>query len=85
MEQLSKEKSKLEDRWDSYEKNVALLCAQRKELEMERDAVLMEKVCCEHHFITMIYLYLLFPSIFSPNGDVTPGKPPEGANEISAE
>eukprot|EP00804_Cyclotella_cryptica_P024156 CCRYP_015593-RB/>CCRYP_015593-RB protein AED:0.31 eAED:0.54 QI:0/0.33/0/1/1/1/4/0/477 len=43
MEQLSKEKSQLAERWDSYEKSAALLCAQRKELEMEREAILIEK------------------------------------------
>jgi len=59
---LSTEKSKLADRWDSYEKKVALLCAQRKELEMERDAILIEKVCCIQRFITMLHLCVLVAS-----------------------
>lgn len=67
LDQLSKEKSMLADRWGSYEKNVALLCEQKKELEMERDAILIEKVCFNLPQLCFVFMSLS-PLIFS-NGD----------------
>jgi hypothetical protein len=36
---------KLADRWDSIERDRKLLDEQRKELEMQKNAIFIEKVC----------------------------------------